>query len=208
MSAPAPVTEDAPQFLFDFGSPNAYLAHKVIPAIEARTGARFTYVPILLGGLFKATGNSSPVQAFAAIPAKLAYMGAETRRFVARHGITDYRQNPFFPVNTLQLMRLAVAARAEGCFEPFVEAAFHHMWSQPKKMDDPEICRAALAESGLDVERLWAASQTAEVKQALIANTEDAARRGAFGAPTFFVGEEMFFGKDTLAEIEADFLRR
>jgi 2-hydroxychromene-2-carboxylate isomerase len=191
-----------PEFLFDFGSPNAFLAHRAIPAIAARLGVRFTYTPILLGGLFKATGNRSPAEAFAAVPAKLAYMGVETARFLARHQITDYRPNPHFPVNTLQLMRLAVAAREAGLFDAFVEAAFVHMWSAPKKMDDPDICRAALAESGLPVDRLWALSQSDPVKQALIANTEDAARRGAFGAPTFFLGEAMFFGKDQLRDLE------
>lgn len=191
------------EFLFDFGSPNAYLAHKVLPAIAARTGARLVYTPILLGGLFKLTGNQSPVAAFAGVPAKLAYEGLETRRFVARHGLSAYRQNPHFPVNTLALMRLATAAEAAGELPAMVEAGFHHMWEAPRKMDDPQVLRDALADSRLDADRLIAASQTPPVKQRLIERTEAAAARGAFGSPTFFVGDEMFFGKERLGEVEA-----
>ncbi len=189
-------------FLFDFGSPNAYLSHLVIPAIERRTGARFVYVPILLGGLFKATGNQSPMMAFKDIRNKLDFQRAETERFVRKHGITNYRMNPFFPVNTLNLMRGAVAAQKEGVFERYVAAMFDAMWSNPRKMDDPEQWRAALIEAGLDAEKIMARGQDADVKQQLIANTEAAAERGAFGSPTFFVGKEMFFGKDQLRDVE------
>ena len=137
---------DEIEFHFDFGSPNAYLAHRVIPEIERRTGARFRYMPILLGGVFKATGNRSPAEAFRDIPSKRAFMELETRRFLARHGITGFRRNPHFPVNTLILMRGAVAARHEGCFERYVEVVFHNMWSGPKKMDEPEVIRSVLAD--------------------------------------------------------------
>jgi 2-hydroxychromene-2-carboxylate isomerase len=189
-------------FHFDFGSPNAYLAHRVIPAIEARTGARFVYVPVLLGGVFKATNNRSPMEAFAGIPAKSAFMAVEMRRFLSRHAITDFRQNPFFPVNTLQIMRGAVAAGRLGGFEAYVDIMFHNMWSAPKKLDDPAVIAAVLADNGLDVEALTAASQDPAVKQKLISNTDDSVLRGAFGSPTFFVGEEMFFGKDQLRDVE------
>jgi 2-hydroxychromene-2-carboxylate isomerase len=195
------------EFLFDFGSPNAFLAHKVIPGIEARTGTKFDYVPILLGGVFKLANNRPPMIAFGEVKGKLAYEMKETERFIRRHDITTFRFNPHFPVNTLTLMRMAVAAQQAGMFMPYVEAAFHHMWEAPKKMDDPEVIRAALIESGLDAARLIAAAQTPEVKQQLMANTERAVARGAFGSPTFFVGEEMFFGKDRLGEVEEEIRR-
>jgi len=189
------------EFLFDFGSPNAFLAHRVIPHIEKRTGVKFAYIPVLLGGIFKATGNQSPIQAFGHIKNKLAYEQIETQRFIRSHGISDFKFNPFFPVNTLQLMRMAVAAQNEGFLPRYMDAVFHHMWIAPKKMDDPDVVKAALVESRIDPALLERA-QAAEVKAALIANTEDAVARGAFGIPTFFVDEEIFFGKDRLRDVE------
>jgi 2-hydroxychromene-2-carboxylate isomerase len=190
------------RFLFDFGSPNAYLAHKVIPQIERRTGARFQYVPVLLGGLFKLTGNRSPAEAFAGIKNKLAYEGLETRRFVQRHGIVGFTSNPYFPVNTLRIMRGAVAAQRLGVFEAYVDAVFHHMWEAPKKMDEPEVIAAALTESGLDAQALVAKAEDPEVKQALIDNTDMAFAAGAFGSPSFLVGDALYFGKDRLRDVE------
>jgi len=190
------------EFLFDFGSPNAYLSHLVIPQIERRTGVKFDYVPVLLGGIFKATGNVSPAESLRGIKNKREYMMVEMGRFIRRHGITSFRQNPFFPVNTLMLMRGAVAAQFEGVFEPYVRAGFHHMWEEPKKMDDPEVFRAALKGSGLDADGLMARAQTDDVKKRLLELTTDAVNRGAFGSPTFFVGKEMFFGKDQLRDVE------
>lgn len=194
-----PVT---PQFLFDFGSPNAYLSHEAIPAIEKRTGAKFEYVPILLGGIFKATNNRSPIEAFAGVRNKLAFHAVETERFVKRFHVEPYIMNPFFPVNTLNLMRTAIAAQLEGVFEKYVEAAFHHMWREPKRMDDPAVALRALADSGLDAAKLFARAQEPEVKARLVENTQSAVERGAFGSPTFFVGNEMFFGKEQLREVE------
>jgi 2-hydroxychromene-2-carboxylate isomerase len=190
------------EFLFDFGSPNAYLAELVIPAIERRTGVRLDYVPVLLGGIFKATGNISPAQSLRGIKNKPEFMMLETERFIRRHNITTFRQNPFFPVNTLMLMRGAVAARFEGVFEPYVRAAFHHMWEEPKKMDDIEVFRAAFKSSGLNADRLILRAQQDDVKKKLLELTTDAVNRGAFGSPTFFVGKEMFFGKDQLRDVE------
>ena len=191
-----------PQFLFDVGSPNAFLSHEAIPAIEQRTGVKFEYVPILLGGIFKATNNRSPAEAFAGIKNKREFHMLETERFLKRFGVKPYVWNPFFPVNTLNLMRAAVAAQFEGVFEEYVDAAFHHMWVEPKKMDDPEIAAKALASSGLDAGKLLTRAQDADVKAKLIANTQDAVERGAFGSPTFFVGKDMFFGKEQLREVE------
>ena len=190
------------EFHFDFGSPNAYLAHRVIPEIERRTGASFRYVPVLLGGVFKATGNRSPAEAFAGVRNKPEYERLETERFVRRHGITGFNRNPFFPVNTLRIMRGAVAAEIDGTLAAYVEAVFHYMWEQPKKMDDPNVIRAALDQSGLDGAAMLARIEDGAVKQKLIANTEASVARGTFGSPTFFVGNEMWFGKDRLRDVE------
>ena len=192
----------APQFMFDFGSPNAFLSHEAIPAIEKRTGVKFEYVPILLGGIFKATNNKSPAETLAGIKNKREFHQLETERFVKRFGVKPYTWNPFFPVNTLNLMRAAVAAQMEGVLERYVEAAFHHMWVEPKKMDDPEVAMKAFAASGLDAAKLFTRAQGADVKAKLIENTQSAVERGAFGSPTFFVGKEMFFGKEQLREVE------
>jgi 2-hydroxychromene-2-carboxylate isomerase len=189
-------------FYFDFGSPNAYLSHRVIPAIEQRSGARFDYVPILLGGVFKLTNNKSPAEAFAGVKNKLAYEARETQRFVARHGLGAYRMNPHFPVNTLKIMRGAVAAQREGVFASYVEAVFAAMWEQGLKMDDPAVIAQALAAAGLDAAALLARAEDPEVKQALIANTEAAVAAGAFGSPTFVVAGELYFGKDRLRDVE------
>lgn len=189
------------EFQFDFGSPNAYLAHRVIPGIEARTGANFTYTPVLLGGLFKLTNNQSPMMAFSGIPNKIAYENLEMRRFIERHDI-PFQMNPHFPVNTLFMMRMATAALIDGGLKHYVEAAYRLMWETPKKMDDPEIVAAELNAAGIDADRLIRRAQETDVKQRLMVTTEDAARRGAFGSPTFFLDGDIYFGKNTLTEIE------
>lgn len=194
---------NAPEFLFDFGSPNAYLAHRTIPAIEQRQGIRFSYVPILLGGVFKLTNNQSPVSAFGNVRNKLAYERLERQRFIVRHGITAYRDNPYFPVNTLLIMRGAVAADQECVLAAYVGAMFCAMWEQGLKMDDPELVRATLDQAGLDGARLLALTQEAAIKDRLLRNTADAVERGVFGAPSFFVGDDLYFGKDRLTDVEA-----
>lgn len=190
------------EFQFDFGSPNAWLAHCVIPQIEARTGARFVYTPVLLGGLFRLTNNQPPMAAYAAIPNKLAYEQREMHRFIERHQI-PFAMNPHFPVNTLLVMRMATAAQMDGGLEEFVRIVFSLMWHEPKKMDDPQIVSNELARAGLDADRLMKRANDEEVKKRLLSVTEDAARRGAFGSPTFFLNDEIYFGKNTLLEIEA-----
>ena len=200
------MSRPAPQFMFDFGSPNAFLSHEAIPAIEQRTGAKFEYVPILLGGIFKATGNKSPAETLVGIKNKREFHELETERFVARFHVKPYAWNPFFPVNTLHLMRAAVAAQFEGVFEKYIEAAFHHMWVEPKKMDDPQIFRDAFLSSGLDVDRIIARAQQDDVKKKLIENTDNAVARGSFGSPTFFVGDEIYFGKDSLRDVEEEII--
>jgi 2-hydroxychromene-2-carboxylate isomerase len=194
-------------FIFDFGSPNGYLAWKVLPGIAERTGASVNLIPCLLGGIFKATNNRSPVEAFGEVKGKLAYEALETRRFVAKHGLSRYRQNPHFPVNTLLIMRGLIAARRIGVGDAYLEAVLRAMWEDGEKMDDPQVVARVLAAAGLDAEAILAATQDAEVKAELIANTEAAVARGVFGIPTFFVGDEMYFGKDRLEQVEAEAAR-
>jgi len=190
------------EFHYDFGSPNAYLSHVVIPAIEQRTGAQFAYVPVLLGGIFKLTNNQSPMTAFKEIRNKMEYQRLEMDRFIHRHGIARFRFNPHFPVNTLLVMRGAVAAELEGVSDRYVDAVFRAMWEDGRKMDDPAVAGAVLDGAGLDGTRLPARSQEAEVKERLLQGTAQSVERGAFGAPTFFVGDAMFFGKDRLRDVE------
>jgi 2-hydroxychromene-2-carboxylate isomerase len=157
--------------------------------------------------VFKLTNNRSPAEKMAGIKNRLDYERLEMQRFIRRHGITKFTWNPFFPVNTLLVMRGAVAAKRDGGFERYVDEVFRHMWAEPKKMDDPAVVETALAESGLDGARLVARTQETEVKEALLKNTENSVARGTFGAPTFFVGDEIFFGKDRLQEVEEEIVR-
>ena len=188
-----------PIFYFDFASPNAYFAHRVLPGIESRTGKPFDYVPVLLGGLFKLTGNQAPMLAFAAIPAKLAYEHREIERFIERHGLAKFVMNPHFPVNTLLAMRGAVAAEGQGMLAPYVEALFVAMWEQGVDCSDVAALGEVLAAAGLPEDLLDADDAT---KAGLIANTQGAADHGAFGLPSFLVGDELYFGKDRLGEVE------
>ena len=194
------------EFHFDFGSPNAYLSHLVIPGIEERTGARIDYVPVLLGGIFKATGNVSPAISLAGIENKPQYQQKETERFLKKHSITEYAFNPHFPVNTLHIMRGAIAVKLEAVFDKYVDAVYRAMWVDQKKMDDPAVILDVLNAAGLDGEKLIARTQDPEVKTKLIENTEASVKRGNFGSPTFFAKneerDEMFFGKNTLPDFE------
>jgi 2-hydroxychromene-2-carboxylate isomerase len=196
------------EFHFDFGSPNAYLSHKLIRGIEQRSGAAFVYVPVLLGGVFKLTNNSAPMVQFKDVKNKLAYQRLEMQRFIEKHALTKFQWNPHFPVNTVQIMRGAIVAGMDDVLMPYVDAVFDAMWEAGKKMDDPEVVRAVLAASGLDAVRLLARTQDQDVKDALLKNTEASVARGTFGAPTFFVGDDMYFGKDRLRDLEEEIVRR
>ena len=191
-------------FIFDFGSPNAYLAHKVLPDVAARTGATIVLLPCLLGGIFKLTGNQAPTTAFGAIKGKLDYEMLETGRFIEAHGLSAFRFNPHFPVNTLLLMRGMVAAQRAGVGEAYLDAMLRGMWEEGLKLDDPAVFVAAADAAGLDGQALLAATADPEVKAELAANTDAAVARGVFGIPTFFVGDEMFFGKERLGQVEAE----
>ncbi len=195
------------EFHFDFGSPNAYLSHLVIPEIEKRTGVKFEYVAILLGGVFQLTNNRSPAESLRGIKNKPEYERLETRRFIQRHGITRFAPNPYFPVNSLMLMRGAIAAQSLDVFERYVDEMYRHMWAEPKKMDDPQVLRAALDESALPTDRILELIQTPKIKDQLLENTRRSVERGTFGAPTFYVGDEIFFGKDRLRDVQEMILK-
>lgn len=190
------------EFLFDFAGPNSYLAYKMLPELCARTGAQVVYVPILLGGLFKLTNNQAPMMRYAETPAKQKYEMLEFQRFVKAHAI-PFKMNPRFPLNTLYVMRGAIAAQRLGCFTPYMDAVMAAMWQDGADMGDLDVVRDVLDRAGLDSSALLALADDPEVKAELIANTEAAAKRGAFGVPTFFVDEEMFWGKERLGQVEA-----
>jgi 2-hydroxychromene-2-carboxylate isomerase len=195
------------EFLFDFASPNGYLAYRALPPILARTDARLEITPVLLGGLFKATGNQAPMLAFANVKGKLDYDGLEIRRFIAKHGLTNFRINPHFPVITLMLMRGFVAARALGKGDEYLEMGLRGLWEEGLKLDDADVLARRIEAAGLDAKRVLEDAQRPDIKQSLVHSTARAAERGAFGVPTFFVGEEMFFGKERLGQVEEELLK-
>lgn len=189
------------EFLYDFGSPNAYLVHKTLPALAARHGAAIRPCPILLGGVFKATGNQSPMTAYAGVKGKLAHQAREIERFITRHGI-KYHMNPYFPINTLLLMRAAIYAQGKAWENRYMDAVFDAIWVHGQDLGDLQVLAQVLDEAGLPRAEILEATRDDKVKQALIAATTAAVARGVYGAPTLFLAGEMFFGKDSLPELE------
>ena len=185
-------------FYYDFGSPTAYLAHKRLQQLSARYDFTVNYKAILLGGVFKATGNTTPV----AIPAKGKYMlEHDLPRFAKRYGV-PLNFNPHFPLNTLGLMRGAIAASRLDCLARYVDVVYDAVWVAGENMSEPEVVARVLAAGDLDAEALMTLSQDPEVKAELISSTEEAVERGAFGAPTLYLDGEMYFGQDRLDFIE------
>jgi 2-hydroxychromene-2-carboxylate isomerase len=182
------------EFYFDFGSPYSYLAYKALPGIAAARGAKIVWRPMLLGGVFKATGNHSPVE----IPAKGRWLNQDLQRWAARYGAV-FKNNPHFPVNTLVLMRGAAGMQLRGAdFDKYVETIFRAMWEEPRNLGEPQELAEVLRQAGFDADAFMALVSDAAVKDQLKKDTEDAVARGVFGAPTFFVGDEMFWGQDRL----------
>ena len=186
------------EFYFDVGSPASYLAWTQLNALAERTGASIELKPILLGGVFMATGNSSP----ATVPAKGAYSRIDMQRYAERYGVT-LNQNPFFPINTLHLMRGATAYQGTADFERYLTTVFNAMWIDELDMGQPEVVGKVMTKGGFDPAEVMAKASDPAVKEQLKKATEEAVSRGVFGAPTFFVGDDMFFGQDRLEWVEA-----
>ena len=189
-------------FYFDFASPNAYFGFNVLKKFPEKYDCEINYIPVLLGGIFKATNNKPPMEQFFGVLNKNEYQSLEIERFVNRHGLTKFKMNPHFPVISLQIVRGAIAAEMDGYLEDYIEKVLVHMWEEPKKMDDPEVIKAAFEESGFDSEKLLEQMQDPDFIAKLISNTEEAVKKGLFGIPTFFIDDEMYFGKDTIWMIE------
>lgn len=192
-------------FYFDFGSPHSYLAHLRIAEVANKCDLQFNYIPVLLGGIFKATGNRSPIESFAGIDNKEAYQKVEIHRFLKRHGLLDkFKMNPHFPVNTLALMRAAVAAKRidNDTYHNYINTVFNGMWLQQLDLNNVEVIQSLLSGADLPLEKLLTDMQTDEVKQALIGNTESAVKKGLFGVPSFINNDELYFGKESLYVFE------
>ena len=187
------------EFFFDYGSPYSYFADTQLADLVQRTGCEIVYRPMLLGGVFKAVGGHSPMAE--PIEAKRRYFGLELRRAVEHYGV-PFTSPPGFPINTLQIMRTAHAALREGVFEVFHPAVFRAFWGEGQGLGDLRVLASVLESAGLDAEALLAASLDADVKGELRETTEEAVERGAFGAPPFFLEEELFFGADRLPFLE------
>jgi 2-hydroxychromene-2-carboxylate isomerase len=189
-------------FIFDFASPNAYLAYHALKGICARHGAKMNVLPCLLGGIFKATNNQAPMIAFGPVKGKMAYEMLETGRFIKKHKFETFKFNPHFPVNTLTIMRGLIAAEMDGVKDTYIDVVLRAMWEDGENMADAAVISRVLAAGGLDAARILEMTQNPEVKEKLAANTNAAVERGAFGIPTFYVGQEMFFGKERLGQVE------
>ena len=189
------------KFIFDFGSPKTYLVYKLLPGIEKRTNIKAEFIPVLLGGIFKSTNNVSPIESFKTVPAKGKYDDLDTARFVKKHNIA-FNFNSNFPINTLNLMRGAIYAQENKIFDKYVEVVFKSMWVDNKKMDDLEVIQTVFSENGLPVKEIFEGTQDQKIKDKLIENTSEAVEKGVFGAPSLLVNNELFFGKETLQDVE------
>ena len=186
------------EFFFDYGSPFSYLADTRVPGVAERTGAAIRYRPMLLGAVLKATGNASPMT----VAAKGRYMLRELERWADRYGV-PFRPNPHaFLSNTLRVMRGAVASRRLGVFPAYHRAVFDAAWARPADLGDEAAFRRVLDDAGVDSQSVLSAIEDRETKDELRRTTDEAVERGVFGAPTFFVGQEMFWGNDRLDFVE------
>ena len=189
-------------FIYDVATPNGYLTHKVVPAFEKRTGTNFNYVPCLAGGIFKLTNNIPPLIATADIKNKADYFFIEISRFVKKHNLTKFKNNSFFPQNSLRIQRGAIAAKELGVLKEYVECTMAAMWEKDLNIQDLEVLEKVLDEEGIDHKTILEMIQTKECKDKLIANTSWAVEKGAFGIPTFLIDDQIFFGKDHMDQLE------
>lgn len=188
-------------FYFDFASPNGYLSLQALKKYQAAMDLEINYIPVLLGGIFKLTNNQPPMIAFGEVKGKLEYENLEMKRFIDFHQLSNFKMNPHFPVITLMLMRGALAAQQEGFLEEYINKMSVEMWENEKKLDDPDELKAAYDNAGFDSDKIFSLMGTQEIKDKLLSNSSAAAERGVFGIPTFFVGDEMYFGKNTLEQL-------
>ncbi|MEY2972537.1 MAG: 2-hydroxychromene-2-carboxylate isomerase [Gammaproteobacteria bacterium] len=188
-------------FIFDLASPNAYFCHKVLPEFQEQNKLAVNYVPCLLGGIFKATGNQPPWMAFAGVENKMKYMLTEMQRFISRHNLLEYKMNSHFPLNTLQLMRMLAAIEDAPLMLKVTDELFKGIWEKDLKLDNEEVLKKLLLSLGVDANNLIGLAQLQTSKDKLLQNTSAAIDAGIFGIPTFKVGNEIFFGKEALLEI-------
>ena len=189
-------------FIFDIASPNAYFCHQLIPGFEERTGVKFDYIPCLLGGIMKLSGNQPPFVAFADIKNKNNYQFIEIERFIKQHKLVKYKFNSHFPQNTVQVQRGALAAQELGIFDRYIEVMLRAMWEEDKNLSDLGVLQDTLIKNKFDAEAIIKIVTSQECKDKLIKNTSEAVDRGAFGVPTFFIDDQIFFGKDHLHQLE------
>ena len=189
------------ELIFDFVSPNAYLVWPPLRALAERQGAQIKITPAFLGGMHKLTGNAPPFIRDADVKGKNAYASLEMRRFIAKHGLHRFKMNPKFPFNSVNLLRMLVSLDGDDQIR-LIEALTPAIWEQGLDVGDAAAVAAVLTAAGFDAQALAAKTQDAAIKQALMDNTEKAVERGTFGIPTFFIGDEMFFGKERLGQIE------
>ena len=192
------------EFVIDIVSPNAYVAWRVLPAMAAEAGVALTYTPALLGGIFKETGNAPPLMNFSAVKGKVAYIQKEFVRFLKKHRLREFKWNDAFPVNSALAMRAMLAAEDEGRIEAYIAATMKGMWEDNRNLGDPDTLRDVLAAAGFDADAYIEKGQSGEMKERLFANTKAAVERGVFGMPSFFIGDEMYYGKETLADVIAE----
>ena len=189
-------------FIFDVASPNMYFCHKLIPDFETRTGVEFEYIPCLLGGIMKLSGNQPPFVAFAEIPNKNKYQFIEIERFIKQHQLTKFKFNSNFPMNTVQIQRGSLAAQELGIFDEYLEIVLEAMWEKNLNLADIDIFQSTLSNNNIDTGSIMEIITSQDCKDKLISNTSDAVDRGAFGVPTFFFEDQIFFGKDHLHQLE------
>ena len=189
-------------FIFDVASPNMYFCHKLIPDFETRTGVEFEYIPCLLGGIMKLSGNQPPFVAFAEIPNKNKYQFIEIERFIKQHQLTEFKFNSNFPMNTVQIQRGSLAAQELGIFDEYLEIVLEAMWEKNVNLADIDIFQSTLSNNNIDTGSIMEIITSQDCKDKLISNTSDAVDRGAFGVPTFFFEDQIFFGKDHLHQLE------
>jgi len=189
-------------FIYDVATPNGYLAHKVVPEFEKRTNTTFNYIPCLAGGIFKLTNNTPPLIANADVKNKSDYFFIEMERFIKKHDLKLFKQNSYFPQNSLYVQRGAIAAKKLGIFDKYLECTMSAMWEKDLNIQDKDILKQSLVDYGIKCDEIFELIETQACKDELIENTSWAVKKGAFGIPTFLIDDQIFFGKDHMNQLE------